>query len=67
MPYGLKKRDAWKKLNMEIGANNRYAIDESNGLVAVLDGADVDSGTAEEVGYGFARGNLSLDTVAVSD
>ena len=27
-------------------------------MVAVLDGADVDSGTAAEIGYAFARGKL---------
>jgi nucleoside 2-deoxyribosyltransferase len=32
------------------------AIDESDALVAVLDGADADSGTAFEIGYAFARG-----------
>ena len=29
-----------------------------DGVVAVLDGADVDSGTAAEIGYAFARGKL---------
>lgn len=56
MPYGLKRRQAWRKLNRQIGENNKKAIDASNGLVAILDGTDVDSGTAAEVGYAFARG-----------
>ena len=33
-------------------------IDGARGLVAILDGADVDSGTAAEIGYAFARGKL---------
>ena len=58
MPYGPAKREAWKKLNPEIGATNRKAIDAADGVVAVLDGVDVDSGTAAEIGYAFARGKL---------
>lgn len=58
MPYGPAKRDAWRELNMEMGATNRAAIDRAQAVVAVLDGADVDSGTAAEIGYAFARGKL---------
>jgi nucleoside 2-deoxyribosyltransferase len=39
-----------------MGATNRAAIDRARGVVAVLDGTDVDSGTAAEIGYAFARG-----------
>lgn len=56
LPYGPERRDAWRTLNREIGANNRAAIDAAQGVVAVLDGVDVDSGTAAEIGYAFARG-----------
>src|SRR5262249_40777908 len=45
LPYGSEKREAWHTLNREIGATNRAAIDRADGLVAVLDGVDVDSGT----------------------
>ena len=55
-PYGPEKRDAWRTLNREIAATNRAAIDRADGVVAVLDGTDVDSGTAAEIGYAFARG-----------
>ena len=58
MPYGPAKREAWRKLNLEMGATNRAAIDDAQGIVAVLDGPDVDSGTAAEIGYAFARGKL---------
>jgi len=58
MPQGPDRRDAWRRLNEEIGANNRAAIDDARGIVAILDGADVDSGTAAEIGYAFARGKL---------
>ncbi len=56
MPYGPEKREAWRKLNREMGATNRAAIDEAHGVIAILDGTDVDSGTAAEIGYAFARG-----------
>jgi len=35
---------------------NRHALDRAKVVVAVLDGPDVDSGTAWEVGYAFAKG-----------
>ena len=40
----------------KIGENNRRAIDVADRVLAVLDGADVDSGTAAEIGYAFAKG-----------
>ena len=56
MAYGRAKREAWRRLNLEMGATNRLAIDAAHAVVAVLDGTDVDSGTAAEIGYAFARG-----------
>lgn len=56
MPYGPARRDAWRALDVEIGGSNRAGIDRSDLIVAVLDGSDVDSGTAAEIGYGFAKG-----------
>lgn len=55
MSYGEARRDAWRALNVEIGGNNRAAIDACDLVFAVLDGADVDSGTAAEIGYAFAK------------
>lgn len=60
LPYGVKRRGAWRKLNREIADNNRRGIDRCDAIVAVLDGADVDSGTAAEIGYGYARGKKIL-------
>jgi nucleoside 2-deoxyribosyltransferase len=56
LPDGPERREAWRRLNQEIGARNRAGIDGADVVVAVLDGVDVDSGTAAEVGYAFARG-----------
>jgi len=56
LPYGSERREAWRRLNREMAASNRAAIDQAQAVVAVLDGTDVDSGTAAEIGYAFARG-----------
>ena len=60
LPYGLERQAAWRKMNKIIGANNVAGIDRSIGLLAVLDGVDVDSGTASEIGYAFAQGKRIL-------
>ena len=41
---------------MAKGRANADAIASSDGVLAVLDGTDVDSGTASEIGYAFALG-----------
>jgi nucleoside 2-deoxyribosyltransferase len=45
---------------MEMGGNNRGAIDRCDMVFVVLDGTDVDSGSAAEVGYAFAKGKPIL-------
>ena len=54
--YGRARRDALAVANADAARGNQRAIDRAHALVAVLDGADVDSGTAAEIGYAFARG-----------
>lgn len=56
MMPGKERIEAWRKFNRETGQRNRAAIDTCNMVVAILDGPDVDSGTASEIGYAFARG-----------
>jgi nucleoside 2-deoxyribosyltransferase len=58
MPHGQERREAWERVSRTIAANNCAAIDNAHGVVAVLDGPDVDSGTAAEIGYAFARGKF---------
>ncbi len=50
-----ERKKAWEKLNIIIGQNNEEAINSSDLLLAVLDGTDIDSGTAAEIGYASAR------------
>jgi nucleoside 2-deoxyribosyltransferase len=45
-----------RALNERIGAGNVELIERAAGVLAVLDGVDVDSGTASEVGFACARG-----------
>ncbi len=46
------------EINRELGRANTESIDHVDAVFAVLDGVDVDSGTAAEIGYAFARGKL---------
>jgi nucleoside 2-deoxyribosyltransferase len=59
-PYGEPRRAAWEALNPEIGGTNAAAINSCDLVFAVLDGTDVDSGTASEIGYAFALGKKIL-------
>ena len=54
--YGRARRAALEVANAEAARANQRAIDRADAVVAVLDGADVDSGTAAEIGYAFALG-----------
>ncbi|WP_458756295.1 nucleoside 2-deoxyribosyltransferase [Afipia sp. TerB] len=56
MAPGASRVEAWRALNMEIGKGNVAAIDRCDAVLAILDGVDVDSGTASEIGYAFGRG-----------
>lgn len=55
-PEGPARRLGWKKANVVIGRNNCRAIEECDVVVAVLDGTDIDSGTAAEIGYAAGIG-----------
>ena len=49
-----ERKNEWIKLNRIIAENNKNGIIESDGILAILDGTDVDSGTASEIGFGAA-------------
>lgn len=51
---------AGKDTNARIGRRNTQLLHQADGVVAVLDGADVDSGTAAEIGYATALGRWVL-------
>lgn len=50
------RRSQLHAINQQIGKLNADDIDRADAVFAILDGVDVDSGTASEIGYGFARG-----------
>lgn len=53
----LGEREArLQAINHELGKTNAERIDKSDAVLAILDGVDVDSGTAAEIGYAFANG-----------
>ena len=52
----IERRALYSKINNGLGAKNAESIRTAEGMVAVLDGIDVDSGTAAEIGYAFALG-----------
>lgn len=51
-----ERLDALRKANHGIGEANELLIGHSRGVLAVLDGSDVDSGTAAEIGWAAAKG-----------
>jgi nucleoside 2-deoxyribosyltransferase len=56
LPISRESVQAWEKLNHLMGGNNVQAIRRSSGIVANLDGPDVDSGTASEIGNAYILG-----------
>ena len=59
-PEGLAQRERWRQVNTLIGSNNDSAIRKSSLVVAILDGTDVDSGTAAEIGNAAGQGKLII-------
>ena len=58
LPDAAERDASFAALNFGIGAKNAELIDTSDAMLAVLDGSDVDSGTASEIGYACAREKL---------
>jgi nucleoside 2-deoxyribosyltransferase len=56
LPAVGERRAALASLDADIGRHNTDLLEQANGVFAVLDGPDVDSGTAAEVGFAAARG-----------
>ena len=56
LPAGPERDAALKTANRDAGAANERMIRDSTAVFAVLDGVDVDSGTAAEIGFAAALG-----------
>jgi len=52
----VERRALLSTINNGLGEKNAENIRIADGMVAVLDGIDVDSGTAAEIGYAFGLG-----------
>jgi nucleoside 2-deoxyribosyltransferase len=55
LPPGPARIEALREMNRTIGARNRRLLAEADAVLAVLDGPDVDSGTAAEIGWAAAH------------
>lgn len=53
-----ERRRQLARLDFEIGEHNLALLEAADAVLAILDGPDVDSGTAAEVGFAAARGTL---------
>lgn len=60
LPFSKEKKEQWSELNKIIAKNNRIGIESSDYIFALLDGVDVDSGTASEIGFGYAKGKTII-------
>lgn len=60
MPDGEEKLKALGIANEKIGFTNEHLIRRCRGIIAVLDGTDVDSGTSGEVSFGYGIGRTTL-------
>jgi nucleoside 2-deoxyribosyltransferase len=71
LPAGETQLAALRAINRRLGESNARMITRADGLLAVLDGVDVDSGTAAEIGFASARGKpiagLRLDIRRTGD
>jgi nucleoside 2-deoxyribosyltransferase len=56
LPTHQERITRYQEINTQIGALNAQMVREADTIVAVLDGVDVDSGTAAEIGYGYGLG-----------
>lgn len=55
MRDGPERTAALRDADTAAGAHNLRLLERAHGVLALLDGVDVDSGTAAEIGYAFAR------------
>lgn len=55
LPAGDERTAAFRTVNRRLGEANAAMITRADGMLAVLDGIDVDSGTAAEIGFASAN------------
>jgi nucleoside 2-deoxyribosyltransferase len=71
LPPGAGRREAFPAVKRCVGEDNAEKIEQADGVLAILDGVDVDSGTASEIGFAAALGKpivgLRLDIRQTGD
>lgn len=71
LPVSEARNEAFRAINRRLGAANAASIRRADAMLAVLDGVDVDSGTAAEIGFAAALGKpivgVRLDTRQAGD
>jgi nucleoside 2-deoxyribosyltransferase len=71
MSRSERRRETLQAINARVGEANARRIRKADGMLAVLDGVDVDSGTAAEIGFAAALEKpivgLRLDTRQTGD
>lgn len=55
LPFGEQRLAALRVANTAVAAANVAMLERCDGVLAMLDGTEPDSGTAAEVGFAFAR------------
>ena len=60
LPAGPEQDEALEAANAAAGATNEALLRRCDGVLAVLDGVDVDSGTASEIGFAAALGKPAV-------
>jgi nucleoside 2-deoxyribosyltransferase len=51
-----EQRQSFKLLNKKLAVSNEKMLNQAEVVVAILDGSDVDSGVASEIGYAYGTG-----------
>jgi nucleoside 2-deoxyribosyltransferase len=71
VPTVAERHAVLSAIDLDLGERNRRMIEECAGVLAVLDGVDVDSGTAAEIGFAAGLGKpvvgLRTDTRLTGD
>src|ERR1700674_4765569 len=71
MPLNETRRERYRRINERLGEANATGIARADAVLAVLDGLDMDSGTAAEIGFAAGLGKpivgLRLDTRLAGD
>ncbi|HOE11847.1 MAG TPA: nucleoside 2-deoxyribosyltransferase [bacterium] len=55
------RREQLHRISMAIAGQNHQLLKEADGILAILDGSDVDSGTASEIGCAFGIGGKIIN------